>query len=174
MQLAHSVPARPIERAEFEAFYAATSRALQGYVRRVAGDPAIVDDILQEAYVRLLSAPPLTAAQRKSYLYRTATNLVTDHHRAQSRRRRWWQLAPRLAEATPSAVELSSDMERLFALLDTQDRALLWLAYVEGSSHREIAEVLQLQEKSVKVLLYRARRRMETILTTHGFEAKHE
>jgi RNA polymerase sigma-70 factor (ECF subfamily) len=174
MQLAHSVPAQPIERAGFEAFYAATSRALQSYLRRVAGDPAIVDDILQETYVRLLSAPPLAEAQRKSYLYRTATNLVADHHRARSRRRRWWQLTPRRPEAASSGLELSSDMERLFALLDARDRALLWLAYVEESSHREIAEVLQLRETSVKVLLYRARRRMETILVQHGFEANHE
>ncbi len=174
MPLTDSRPAEPLGRAEFEAFYAATARALQAYIRRLAGDPGIVDDLLQESYVRLLSAPTLPEAQRKSYLYRTATNLVTDHYRARSRWRRWWQLAPRRSEAIASTAELSSDMDRLFARLDAPDRALLWLAYVEGASHREIAEVLQVQENSVKVLLYRARRRMETILTRYGFEANHE
>jgi len=65
-------------------------------------------------------------------------------------------------------------MERLFAQAGEQERALLWLAYVECADHREIAEILGLKEKSVKVLLFRARRRMEAILKRHGFERSHE
>ena len=53
--------------------------------------------------------------------------------------------------------------------LEPQQQALLWLAYVEGFDHREIASTLQLREKSVRVLLYRARKRMAGILRTHGF-----
>ena len=133
----------------------------------------MVDDILQESYVRLLNAPPLLDAQRKSYLYRTATNLIADHRRLESRQRRWWSLTPRRQEAEGSRVELSSDMEQLFGRIGERERALLWLAYVEGADHHEIAQVLQLKEKSVKVLLYRARRKMEAILKEHGFEASH-
>ncbi|MBZ5621791.1 MAG: RNA polymerase sigma factor [Acidobacteriia bacterium] len=166
--------AEPLSREQFEVFYGRTARALRSYICRVAANPAIADDILQESYIRLLSAPPMLDGPRKSYLYRTATNLVTDYHRAQSRQRRWWQLTPRRAEAADSTVELSSDMERLFARVTEQERALLWLAYVEGEGHREIAEILGLKEKSVKVLLFRARRKMEEILKSHGFEASHE
>jgi RNA polymerase sigma-70 factor (ECF subfamily) len=116
----------------------------------------------------------LHECQRKSYLYRTATNLITDHRRAQSRQRRWWYLVPRRAGAVANAVEFSSDMDRLFARLGDRERALLWLAYVEGFDHREIAAVLNLKESSIRVMLFRARRRMETILRQHGFEASHE
>lgn len=55
----------------------------------------------------------------------------------------------------------------------TTDRSLLWLAYVEGAEHPEIAEVLNLKEKSVKVLLLRARQRMESVLRKQGFEGSH-
>jgi RNA polymerase sigma-70 factor (ECF subfamily) len=166
--------AETLSHEQFEVFYGRTAHALRSYICRVAGNPALADDILQESYIRLLSAPAMLDAQRKSYLYRTATNLVTDHHRAQSRRRRWWQLTPPRQEAADSPVELSTDMERLFALVSSQERALLWLAYVEGEGHSEIAEILGLREKSVKVLLFRARRKMETILKDHGFEAGYE
>lgn len=159
---------------QFESFYGRTVRALRSYICRVAGNAALADDILQESYIRLLSAPAMLDGQRKSYLYRTATNLVTDHHRAETRRHRWWELTPRPEEAADSRVELSSDLERLFAQVSAQERALLWLAYVEGEGHREIAEILGLREKSVKVLLFRARRKMEAILRNHGFEASHE
>jgi hypothetical protein len=37
---------------------------------------------------------------------------------------------------------------------------LLWLAHVEGSEHREIAEALGLKAASVPVLLFRARRKL--------------
>jgi RNA polymerase sigma-70 factor (ECF subfamily) len=163
-----------LSREQFEIFYARTARALRSYICRVAANPSIADDILQESYIRLLSAPAMLEGPRKSYLYRTATNLITDHYRAQSRHRRWWQLTAPRAEAADTKVELSSDMERLFTQVSEQERALLWLAYVEGEGHREIAEILGLKEKSVKVLLFRARRKMETILTSHGFEASHE
>jgi RNA polymerase sigma-70 factor (ECF subfamily) len=166
--------AEPLSREQFELFYARTARALCSYVCRVAANDAVSDDIVQESYIRLLSAPPMAEAQRKAYLYRTATNLVTDHHRAQNRQRHWWRLSPYREEAASSGVELSSDVERLFAQIAAQDRALLWLAYVEGVAHREIAAILGLKEKSVKVMLYRARRKMEEILKRHGFEASHE
>jgi RNA polymerase sigma-70 factor (ECF subfamily) len=163
-----------LTRGQFEVFYGRTAPTLRSYISRVAANPSIVDDILQESYIRMLSAPPMLDGPRKSYLYRTATNLITDYYRAQSRQRHWWQLTARRAEAVDSTTELSSDMERLFAQVSEQERALLWLAYVEGEGHREIAEILGLKEKSVKVLLFRARRKMEVILTRHGFGASHE
>jgi RNA polymerase sigma-70 factor (ECF subfamily) len=166
--------AERMTREEFELFYSRTARALRSYICRVAQNTSIADDLLQETYVRMLTAPALTEAKRKSYLYRTATNLIVDHQRAQGRQRRWWQLFPRQAEAAPTVVELSSDMERLFALLSYRERALLWLAYVEGNDHREIAATLGLTEGSVKVLMLQARRKMEAILKKHGFEAAHD
>jgi RNA polymerase sigma-70 factor, ECF subfamily len=42
----------------------------------------------------------------------------------------------------------------------------LWLAYAEGSSHREIADALGVKHGSVKLLLFRARRRIAKLLGT--------
>ncbi len=169
--------AEALGREQFDEFYSRTAPALRAYIRRVSGNAAATDDFLQEAYIRMLSArpltgPPLTARQRKSYLYRTATNLITDHHRAESRQRRWWERMPRRPEAIDPRVDLPTDLERLFLLIAAQERALLWLAYVEGEDHREIAAVLGVKEKSVKVLLYRARIKMEKVLREHGFEGR--
>jgi RNA polymerase sigma-70 factor, ECF subfamily len=38
-----------------------------------------------------------------------------------------------------------------------RERAMLWLAYVEGRTHQEIGAILDLQAASVRVLLFRAR-----------------
>jgi RNA polymerase sigma-70 factor (ECF subfamily) len=156
---------------QFEEFYSATMRALRAYICRITSNEAVADDILQESYVRLLNAPPMQDAQRRSYLYRVATNLIMDYGRSQSRQRRWWQHFGGRQEPTETKVALASDMHQLFGKISVQDRALLWLAYVEGADHREIGDILHLREKSVRVLLHRARRRMETVLRKHGYEA---
>jgi len=49
---------------------------------------------------------------------------------------------------------------------------MLWLAYAEGASHREIAEVLGLRPASLKPMLFRARRRLATLLGRAPGEVK--
>lgn len=157
-------------RRQFEECYNATAPALRAYIKRVAGSDSLADDILQESYLRLLSAPRLAAPALKSYLYRIATNLIMDYHRAQSRERLWQEGASRRAEYVEPGVELGADLQKLFAQVKPQERALLWLAYVEQAEHREIADILGLAQGSVKVLLSRARAKMEAVLKENGFE----
>ncbi len=57
-----------------------------------------------------------------------------------------------------------SDIGKVFDKLKTQERALLWLAYVEGHDHTEIAAMLGLKSLSVRVLLFRARRKLAGLL----------
>ena len=157
----------------FEVFYSRTARALHSYLCRIAG-VAGADDLLQESYIRLLGAPSMEESARKAYLYRTATNLAADQWREQARRQSWWRRAFRREEAFAENPDLRADMSALFGRLGVQERALLWLAYVEGADHREIGEILNVKEKSVRVLLFRARRRMEQLLTEHGFRREVE
>jgi RNA polymerase sigma-70 factor (ECF subfamily) len=55
-------------------------------------------------------------------------------------------------------------MERVFNKLSPQQRQMMWLAYVEGVEHREIAAALGLREGSIKVLLSRVRRKLVGLL----------
>ena len=63
-------------------------------------------------------------------------------------------------EESRENAPLRMDLETALGQLKTRDRALLWLAYVEGYEHREIAKILDLAEKSVRVLLFRAKKKM--------------
>jgi RNA polymerase sigma-70 factor, ECF subfamily len=160
-----------LEEASFEAFHACTSGPLWGYLRRIAGDSALADDALQESYLRYLTHPPLPASgerERRAYLFRIATNLVRDRWRREQRERlglarillgqegRWTQ-GPQTGEAgDPTGL----DLDAAFARLRPRDRAVLWLACVEGYEHREIGKILNLREASIRVLLFRARKKM--------------
>jgi RNA polymerase sigma-70 factor, ECF subfamily len=57
-------------------------------------------------------------------------------------------------------IEARENVERLLGGLDERDRLMLILKEVEGYSIEEIAEVLNLNGNTVKVRLFRARRRV--------------
>src|SRR5262249_62048913 len=57
-----------------------------------------------------------------------------------------------------------ADLSRAMARLKPRERDLLWLAYAHGSTHKEIAESLGLKTASIKLLLFRARRRLAALL----------
>jgi RNA polymerase sigma-70 factor (ECF subfamily) len=165
----------------FQALYRQTARPLLAYITRVLGGPAHAEDILQEAWLRLLrsSLPTTDPAGLRALLYRIASNLVMDHFRRARRERpaagrgggtgasSRFDEAPVPSSPGPDAA-LRLDMERMFGQLKPQERAMMWLAYVEGSDHREIAEAVGVKEKSVRVLLFRARKRLAALLRTSG------
>jgi RNA polymerase sigma-70 factor (ECF subfamily) len=155
----------------FERLYHATARRLWSYLRRLTADAALAEDAVQESYVRLLRADTQGASddERTALLYRIATNLVLDEWR---RRRRQARLLARLPAAPPAAPEAGAaeDIGRLLETLAPRARALLWLAYVEGWTHVEIARALGLRPLSVRVLLFRARAALARRIREAGLE----
>jgi RNA polymerase sigma-70 factor (ECF subfamily) len=155
----------------FRAFYDRTARPLWGYLSRVAGDRQLADDLLQETYYRFLRADGTyeNETHRRNTLFRIATNLARDSHR----RRRVRpganaddadisQLPDQVNVA--NRVQQRSDLDRALRQLRPRERALLWLAYAEGSSHREIAAAVGVKLGSVKQLLFRARKKLAGLL----------
>ena len=153
----------------FRGFYDRTARTLRAYLARVTGDAALADDLLQESYYRFLRARGNYEgdAHRRNALFRIATNLVHDSRRRARR-------APLFTDPDQVHVvadgraagdpERSTDLERAMARLKPRERELLWLAYAQGSSHSEIAACLGLRTGSIKLLLFRARRRLAGLL----------
>lgn len=164
----------PMTEPVFLEFYARTAGRLNGYLRKLTGDPALAEDLLQEAYLRFLTrARGLENDEhQKNYLFRIATNLARDHFRREQRR-------PLAQDAGVSHlrqdygqagvfVDDGGDVWALLARLSARDRELLLLAYVEGMTHKEISQVTGLMRGSVKPLLFRARRRFAGVLTSAG------
>ena len=159
--------------AEFEAFYLRTARTLHGYLCRIGRDAATADEVLQEAYIRMINAPAMDEGPRRAYLYTTATNILRDRWRKQKREREWSELSP-ASEHHHQEFNLPIDMAAVFDQLSPQERAVLWLAHVEELSHREIGAVLGVKEKSVRVMVFRAREKAKELLEGAGFRGTHE
>jgi RNA polymerase sigma-70 factor, ECF subfamily len=161
--------------AEFEAFYLRTSRKLHGYLCRLSRDRTIADEVLQEAYIRLINLPALRGDEiaRKAYLYKTATNILRDRWRRLKREREWGELSGVSEEAGPK-FHLPLDMASVLERLNPQERAVLWLAHVEELSHKEIGVVLGVKEKSVRVIVFRAREKAKELLERAGIGVAYE
>ncbi len=171
----------------FRGFYDRNARGIWAYLSRVTGDRQMADDLLQETFYRFLRASSAgepdrfdSDAHRRNSLYRIATNLATD-----ARRRSFTRPAAaisgddveRLADAGGvgrfgsdhgADIGRRTDVNRALAQLRPRDRAMLWMAYAEGSSHDEIADVIGVQRSSMKLLLFRARRKMAKLLGAEG------
>jgi RNA polymerase sigma-70 factor (ECF subfamily) len=67
-----------------------------------------------------------------------------------------------------SDTENQTDVSRAMAQLKPRERAMLWLAYAEGATHREIADSIGVSPESMKSMLFRARRKMAELLGSKG------
>lgn len=153
----------------FRAFYDRTARGLWSYLSRITGDRQLADDLVQEAYYRFLRAKRAyeSEAHRRNSLFQIATNLVRDVRRRPS-------VLPlpdgqehfaMVADADVAArTERRTDVLRALGRLKPRERELLWLAYAQGESHRDIAATLGLKTGSIKLLLFRARRKLAGLL----------
>jgi RNA polymerase sigma-70 factor (ECF subfamily) len=168
--LAAGVAATSMDEPEFHAFYSRTARPLRAYLVSASGNVTLADDLLQEAYYRFLRSDFRASddTHRKNYLFRIATNLLRDHYR---RRKPEVGEFPELAGGTDDGkrAHLRSDMAQALGELKPRDRQMLWLAYAEGLTHREIGEALGLKPASLRPMLFRARQRLAKVLRARGF-----
>jgi len=159
----------------FRVFYERTARPVWAYLSRMTGDARLADDLLQETYYRFLRAGGAheNEAHRRNYLFRIATNLVHDQRRKPRADRVEMtdgidaidtRIDLNVAERTARRLDLARAMDRL----KPRERDMLWLAYANGSSHQEIADALGLKRASIKLLLFRARRRLANLLREPG------
>lgn len=163
---------------EFRSFYDRTARPLWAYLSRITGNTQEADDVLQEAYYRFYRAGAHheSESHRRNSLFRIATNIVRD---AARRARHHEDVPLQTDDDSPSAPEprshaplpeqqatVRTDLARAMKKLEPVQREMLWLAYAQGASHEEIAEVLGVRAVSVRTLLLRARRKLAGLLTS--------
>lgn len=138
-------------------------RAL-GLARRILGNEAMAEDIVQDAFLRVwINAPRWRPqAQFRTWLYRIVVNLCLNA------KRRVGDLplaaADHVADAAPLAdaqLEARERDRRVAAAVEAlpeRQRAAIMLTYQEGLGNAEVADVLDTSISGVETLLVRARR----------------
>jgi RNA polymerase sigma-70 factor (ECF subfamily) len=155
-----------IDEQQFQALYNANARPIHAYLVGVTGNKDVADDVLQETWFRFLQRHPagLSLEETRPYLFRIAINLLRDRWRG----RQEAQLPDDFDETRASDIDTQLEVQRVMRALKPRERELLWLAYVEGMTHQEIAIATGLTALSVRPLLFRARRKAASLLQPEG------
>lgn len=133
-------------------------RRYAGWLRahlRVRFDAHTVEDLVQEAYLRI--APYQTRGIRspKSLLLRIASNLALDGLAREGVRRRYQQTACPAVEALDSPHETLL-LKQILQAMPEKDRDVFLLSRFEGLTHAQIASRLGIAVKTVEWRMARA------------------
>jgi RNA polymerase sigma factor (sigma-70 family) len=145
------------DEAEFASLYPALRR-FAAVVGSYQDDP---DDLVQEALARVLAVGGLGVARDPGAYLRTAIVRIASNDRRRAARGQ--RTIGRLAGSQNEADQYPSDLADLLGLSPV-DRAVIYLAVIDGMPHKEIAAQLSLSESAVRKRSSRALRRLRADL----------
>ena len=155
---------REMEENEFERLYVETAPAIRAYILHNCSDYDSADDLCQATFTRFLEIQRQdrkAVRSPRAYLYRIASSVIADHGRKLQRGRLFTQRARHSRTHRPpeAHAERIAVRDALRSLSD-RERQLLWLLYGEGFRHKEVARIMNINPASVRVLAFRARRKL--------------
>lgn len=158
----------------FGALYSWYLDAIYRYVYFRVNTTETAEDLTEEVFVRAWEALPTYEVRKypfKSWLYRIAHNLIIDHRRKQ----RPVTVEDEVLQAVASPLHLPEDivvrfqhneaLTRAVRRLDEEEQQVVILRFVEGLSHREVAEIIGKSEEASRVIQYRAIQRLQRYMT---------
>lgn len=124
------------------------------------------EDVYQEVFLRYFRKRPRFDSEehRKAWLLRVTINRAKSHATSAWMRHRA-AMEGQIAFEEPE----ERDLDEALGKLKPDDRTLLHLYYYQELSTREIAELLDRKESTVRTQLTRARQRLRTILKGEGY-----
>jgi len=163
------------DRAAFEQLYREHVGRVYALCLRLSADTDLAMQLTQDAFVQAWRKLPGFRGQSAfgTWLHRLTVNVVLDWRRAEARRRgRETTLDPLdqldvvagSQAQPPTPVGERLDLERALATLPEGARTVFVLHEVEGHRVREVADLLQVAEGTVKAQLFRARRLLREVL----------
>jgi RNA polymerase sigma-70 factor (ECF subfamily) len=171
MKTPEEASATPQAWATIEEVFAALESPLLAYARRLVGDFAVAEDVVQDAFMKLHSQFQQVRTPQP-WLYRTVHNLAVDHQRRASRivlvddRNSEDMPANDTADSQPMPDEQIARWEGIglvrlvLETLDARSRELIRLRFEEELSYKDIAESTGLTVGNVGYILHHALKAM--------------
>jgi RNA polymerase sigma-70 factor (ECF subfamily) len=139
-------------------------RPLLRYARSLTGSHGAAQDVVQDAFLRLLHKVH-SVRDLSAWLGRVTHNLAMDHLRREARMKRAHEAAALVeTAAAPPAAKLETDgpphLHQELGRLSVNERAVIVLKVVEGRSYKEIAAITGLSTSNVGYLIHQGLKKL--------------
>ena len=164
----------PLDEDVVAAIYREHGAALRRFVLSASRDPQLAEDVVQETVLRVWQQAPDITGSLRSYLFRTARNIMIDNYR-KAQRRPQEALERELAdpaEAVERVDELLNRvlMEEALLRLSAEHRDVLVALHYRRFTVNEASVQLNIPSGTVKSRAFYAVRALRTILDEMGVE----
>lgn len=162
---------------ELRRLYDHTAPMLIRVAFRIAGTEEAAEDIVHEAFIRLIEKkiPFATLDDAKFWLIRVVKNGALNYAKRKGREarayERWWRGEKTESEAVDQELlrgESKEEMRNLLDRLPENLRSVLVLKEYGGMNYKEIGRALGITEGNVKVRAFRAREALLSMLSEDG------
>lgn len=155
--------------------YREHGEALRRFVLRASDDPSSAEDVVQETVFKVWRAAPTITGSMRSYLFKTARNILIDNHRRAASRPQPVSGDTELESVPTSASHISALLDRIMveealARLSSDHRQVVIALHYERCSVAEAATTLGIPEGTVKSRAFYAVRELRSILQEMGVE----
>jgi len=152
-----------------DTFDGAVKRNLDRLLRTavaILGGKAEAEDAVQDAFLKYIEKQPsfASAEHETAWLIRVTVNQCKSRLRSH-----WWKKTVPLLETYPAKDDEQLDIVQVVLSLPSRYRTVLHLFYYEGFSIKEIAELTEQNEPTVRKQLERARTMLKNVLIEEEF-----
>lgn len=164
----------PLDEDVVAAIYRDHGTALRRFVLNASRDPQLAEDVVQETVLRVWQQAPQITGSLRSYLFRTARNIMIDNYRKAQRRPP--EIRERDGRDPADAADRVDDllnkvlMEEALLRLSAEHREVLVALHYRRYTVQEASAQLNIPSGTVKSRAFYAVRALRTILDEMGVQ----
>lgn len=165
----HQLVARVLSAQDAAAFGELVRRhqsQVRNFLRKLCGDMTLADDLAQDSFLHAWDKLH-TFSGRGSFIGWLLKVAYTTFLQSKRRSKRYLEILQQLGRAAEMAernyslpVDEVTDLDKLLAVLEEEERAVMVMSYACGLSHREISEATAMPVGTVKSIIFRGKEKI--------------
>lgn len=165
----HDLVARVVSAQDTAAFGELVRRhqsQLRNFLRRLTGDLSLADDLAQDCFIHAWDKIH-TFTGRGSFIGWLLKVAYTTFLQSKRKSKRYSEVLQQMGHAMETESRLHTvqsdelaDLDKLLAVLDEEERAIMIMSYACGLSHREISDATAMPVGSVKSVIFRGKQKI--------------
>ncbi len=141
---------------------------VRNFLRKLTGDLVAADDLAQDCFMHAWDKIH-TFAGRGSFIGWLLKVAYTTFLQSRRKSKRYSEILEQMGHAMETesrhyteASDEVTDLDKLLAVLDDEERAIMIMSYACGLPHREISDATSMPVGSVKSVIYRGKQKIRT------------